>query len=118
MEHNKLLLIFQVRDIETGETKGAQISSAAGGTRTNRNPSFRVFYLDPVTYDVLDSDVYRINMTSHLGDLGLLFAHINDTHVFLKCCTYVIYLCNKPILPQTLDLWSQNPLHRYTKSLN
>ena len=53
---------IQVRDLETGEVRGVEMSSPAGGTKTDRNPSARILHLDPETFDLLEVETYRIDM--------------------------------------------------------
>ena len=36
-------------------------------TKTNHNPSMRVFYLDPATYDVIDYEQYGFNLLEAAG---------------------------------------------------
>lgn len=49
-------------DLDTGVVYTVQISSASTTSYTDINPSARLFYLDPVTYDVIDYDQFAMNL--------------------------------------------------------
>lgn len=54
----------QVKDFETGETQGVQISGPSLTSYTDINPSFRIIYLDATTYEPIDMVTYRLDLAT------------------------------------------------------
>jgi sphingomyelin phosphodiesterase len=61
---------LQVRDFETGEARGVQLSSPSMTSYTDINPSYRVIYLDPDTFEPLDSDTYHLDLNADAGKMS------------------------------------------------
>ena len=59
-------LLIQLSDSE-GSALAMTYINPPVTTKTNHNPSMRVFYLDPVTYDVIDYEQYGFNLLEAAG---------------------------------------------------
>lgn len=51
-----------VKDFETGETRGVQLSGPSLTSYTDMNPSFRLIYLDSTTFEPVDMLTYRLDI--------------------------------------------------------
>lgn len=51
------------------ETIGVQLITPSLTPNYKKNPSFRVYHVDAETYEVLDFDQYRLNLTKY-NELG------------------------------------------------
>ena len=46
-------------------------------TKTNKNPSMRVFYIDDTTYDVIDYEQYGFNLMDAAGGTVVIYVTSN-----------------------------------------
>ena len=60
-----------MRDPDTYEPKGVALLPGAISTMGRRNPSVRLFYLDPDTYEVMDYDHYFFDLDANFGEHAL-----------------------------------------------
>jgi hypothetical protein len=58
-----------VRDFETGEARGVQLSSPSLTSYTDINPSYRVIYLDPDTFEPIDWETYQLDLNIDAGEM-------------------------------------------------
>jgi hypothetical protein len=74
----------QVRDYTSGETRGFQLSSPSMTSYKKINPSYRVIYLDPDTFEPLDMDTYHLDLKVNAGNVEYLL-NKQVTYLFEVC---------------------------------
>lgn len=58
---------MQLTDLQTGDVYAVQVAAPCVNSSPYRNPSARLYFLDPVTYDVIDYEQYSMDLEAALS---------------------------------------------------